>query len=256
MNPIPPSSWSVTGRPISNHDQIVRILGMEILGGTHVPGANLPAEPELLARFQVSRTVMREAVKTLTAKGLLVSRTKVGTRVLDPTHWNFFDAELLSWKVALGMDSAFRRDLLEIRQAVEPAAAALAAKRRSAADLAELRRCIQAMRNPDHTRRSFAEADLEFHLAVGAASGNPMMRGISAVIETALIASFALSSPTDQPALQQQTVERHAAIVDAIERGDSAAAATSMLAVIDAGYTRIEQVMVDIPAPSLTNTPS
>jgi DNA-binding FadR family transcriptional regulator len=227
-------------RTLSSHDQIVRVLGSEILTGVHKPGMNMPPEPELLARFQISRTVLREVMKTLAAKGMVVSKTRVGTRVLDPVNWNFFDAEVLSWKVALGMDPEFRRNLVEIRRAVEPRAAALAAERATDDDIEELRRCIALMRADGHTRGSFAEADLEFHLAVGAASKNPLMRSMAAVIEAALIASFSLSSPTDRRELQDSTSDAHEKIVDAIAARDPVGAAQAMLGVIEVGYDRIE----------------
>ncbi|HET6969741.1 MAG TPA: FCD domain-containing protein, partial [Phenylobacterium sp.] len=175
-------------RTLSSHDQIVRVLGTEILAGVHPPGLNMPPEPDLLNRFQVSRTVLREVMKTLAAKGMVTSKTRVGTWVLDPVNWNFFDAEVLSWKVAQGLDVGFRRHIGEIRRAVEPRAAALAAERATAEDAAELRSCIAAMRAEGHTPRSFAEADLQFHLAIGAASKNPLMRSMAAVIEAALLA--------------------------------------------------------------------
>jgi DNA-binding FadR family transcriptional regulator len=227
-------------RTLSSHDQIARVLGSEILTGVHRPGANMPPEPELLARFGISRTVLREVMKTLAAKGMVVSKTRVGTRVLDPVNWNFFDAEVLSWKVALGMDAEFRRNLVEIRRAVEPRAAALAAERATTEDIEELRRCIGLMRADGHSRRSFAEADLEFHLAVGAASKNPLMRSMAAVIEAALLASFSLSSPADRAELQASTVDAHEKIVDAIAARGPAAASKAMLGVIDVGYERIE----------------
>jgi DNA-binding FadR family transcriptional regulator len=226
-------------RALSGQAQITRTLGTEILGGIHAPGANLPAEAELLARFQISRTVLREALKTLSAKGLIASKTKVGTRVLDPSHWNFFDPDILAWKVSVGLDASFRTNLTEIRQAIEPLAAALAAVRRTDAQVAELREYVRAMGAADHTRQSFAEADLRFHLAIGGASGNPLIRSIAGVIEAALVASFSLSSPIDDPVLQAKTVAIHAAIVDAIEAKDPVAAREAMLAVIDAGVTRI-----------------
>jgi DNA-binding FadR family transcriptional regulator len=228
------------GRSLSSHDQMARELGAEILRGVHPPGANLPPEPELLARFGVSRTVLREVSKTLAAKGLVVAKTKVGTKVLDPVHWNYFDADLLAWKVGLGLDEAFRQSLTEIRRAVEPPAAALAAERRTPQDLAALRHWLAVMARPHHTPQSFAEADLAFHLAIGAASANPLMRSNAAVIETALIAAFQLSSPANDPRLQEATVGHHAAIVDAIEVSDAAGAAAAMLAVIDEGHDRVE----------------
>jgi DNA-binding FadR family transcriptional regulator len=227
-------------RPLASHDQMARALATEILQGVYPPGANLPPESELLARFGVSRTVLREVSKTLAAKGLVVAKTRVGTKVLDPGHWNYFDADLLAWKVSLGLDGDFRQALTEIRRAIEPPAAALAAERRKDQDLAALRHWLGEMARPRHTPQTFAESDLEFHLAIGAASGNPLMRSIAAVIETALIAAFQLSSPANDRRLQETTVAGHAAILNAIEARDPRAAADAMLAVIDEGHDRIE----------------
>jgi len=227
-------------RALSGHAQVSRALGAEILAGVHPPGANLPGEADLLARFQISRTVLREVLKTLSAKGLIASKTRVGTRVLDPSHWNFFDSEILAWKVGLGLDADFRTNLTEIRQAIEPLAAELAAGRCAKAQVRALRERVDAMRSLRHDRQTFAEADLQFHLAIGQASGNPLIRSIGGVIEAALVASFSLSSPTDDPELQAATVAKHEAIVDAIEAGNPAAAREAMLAVIEAGVRRAE----------------
>src|SRR3546814_583544 len=130
---------------LSSHDQVARALGTEILAGVYPPGSKIPGESEILHRFGVSRTVLREVLKTLTAKGLIVSKTRVGTTVLDSSHWNFFDADVLSWKVSQGFDAHFRHDLTQVRLALEPAAAAEAAERRSDEDVADLRRCIAQM---------------------------------------------------------------------------------------------------------------
>lgn len=225
-------------RPLSNHEQIVRTLGMEIVTGVHVAGANLPPEQALLARFGISRPALREVLKTLSAKGLLISKTRVGTKVQAPVHWNYFDADILAWSVSQGLEEVMRRHLLEVRTAVESQAAALAAQRRTDAHLAELRRCITAMAGPHLDRRSFAYTDLDFHVAVATASGNPMFRSFAAVIEVALLASFSLTWPVDRPDLQEECVAEHAAILDAIEVGDSDAAAAAMRQVIQSGYDR------------------
>lgn len=223
----------------SCHDQVARALGMEIIGGVYPPGTNLPTEADLMDRFQVSRTVIREVMKTLTAKGLVVLKTRVGTRALHPVNWNYFDADLLSWRVELGLDDQFRANLTEIRLAVEPPAAALAAERRTEEDVARLRECIERMGEPGHTRQSFADADLEFHLAVATASGNPLMRSISSVIEAALLAAFSSNSPVSEDDRGAHTCAAHARIVDAIEAGDSEAARTAMIQVIEIGQDRI-----------------
>ncbi|HWG68952.1 MAG TPA: FadR/GntR family transcriptional regulator [Steroidobacteraceae bacterium] len=227
---------------MSNHNKIAETLGTEILKGVYSAGSKMPAEANLIRRFKVSRTVIREVMKTLAAKGFVVSRTRVGTLVLDPLHWNFFDADVLSWRVRMGLDDEFMRSLTEIRRALEPAAAAFAAQRRTLADIARLRRHISDMACVGQSRKSFAESDLAFHLAVGAASGNPLIRSVASVIEAALVASFTYSSPVDSLKNQEASVLAHAGIVDAIEAGNAQAAAAAMLEVIDVGAKRISGI--------------
>jgi DNA-binding FadR family transcriptional regulator len=230
-----------SGGTLSSHDQVARALGIDILAGTYAPGAKLPPEAEILARFGISRTVLREAFKTLTAKGLIVSKTRVGTTVLDSAHWNFFDADILEWKVSQGFDLAFVRDLADIRRAIEATGAYSAAERRSSEDIAEMRRCIERMNAATANAGAFALADLEFHKAVGRASGNVLIRSLAAVIETALLASFRMSSPVREAEEHEASVAGHHRIVDAIEAGDGAAAAAAMRAIIGHGVARIER---------------
>lgn len=225
---------------VSSHDQIVRSLGQDILSGRIAPGEKLPVEADLLERFGVSRTALREALKTLAAKGFLVVKTRVGTKVTDPMRWNFFDTEVLAWQVGNGMDAEFRRHLAEVRRALEPAAAALAAQHRSDEDLAGMREAVETMRREQESEYAFAKADLELHLRIAVASQNPMMRSLASVIETALLEAFTLSPPTRSEALHKETVDAHERIVDCIEASDPVAAGAAMVAVIDAGYQRVE----------------
>jgi DNA-binding FadR family transcriptional regulator len=236
-----PSFSRFTESTLSSHDQVARALGAEILSGVYPPGAKLPAEAEMLSRFGVSRTVLREAFKTLTAKGLIVSKTRVGTTVLDSSQWNFFDADVLAWKASQGFDIAFVRDLADVRRAVEAAGAYSAAERRSPEDIAEMRRCLAGMDAATESASEFAEADLEFHKAVGRASGNVLMRSMAAVIETALLASFRMSSPVREAEEHEASVKGHRLIVDAIEAGDGDAAAEAMRMIIGHGVSRIER---------------
>ncbi len=225
----------------SSHDQVAQVLGNEILSGVIPPRSKLPQEAEILARFGISRTVLREVFKTLTAKGLIVSKTRVGTTVLDSSHWNFFDADILAWKASQGFDVDFLRDLAEIRVAIESAAARAAAERRTDDDLAEMRRHLAGMREATDSARDFAEADLQFHKAIGRASDNALMRSLSAVIETALMASFRMSSPVNEAEEHQISVRGHAQIVDAIEARDGERAARAMRDIIGHGVSRIEK---------------
>jgi DNA-binding FadR family transcriptional regulator len=249
QRPVPRLSRLAVDRALSSHDQIAAILGTEILRGIHRPQDNMPSEPDLIARFQVSRTVMREVMKTLAAKGLVISKTRIGTRVRDPIHWNFFDVDVLVWRVRIGLDDDFMRSLTEIRRALEPTAASLAAQRRTASDITHLREYLREMARSDHSRQSFAEADLDFHLAIAISSGNPLLRSMSSVIEAALAASFSHSSPVDDASDHELTVNSHAAIVDAIEARDEQAAAAAMLKVIDIGVRRIDSTRKSREAP-------
>lgn len=217
----------------------MRILATEILSGKYPPGSKLPQEAEILERFSISRTLLREVIKTLTAKGLVVPKTRVGTKVRDKQHWNFFDADVLAWRVSLGFDDGFRRDVSDIRLALEPKAAALAAQRATAEQIVYLRKCVQAMNEAIGSRRQFAEADLEFHQAVGLTSGNELIRSISGVIEAALVASFMLL-PVEEQEMHDTTVANHAKIVDAIEARNPEAAAKAMYDAINSGQERIE----------------
>lgn len=221
----------------TGHDEIAAILGSEILSGARPPGSRMPSAAELFERFGVSRVLLREVTKTLAAKGMIAAKSRVGTHVLPASHWNWFDPDVLAWRVRLGLDPGFLAQLGEMRRAVEPAGAALAARNRTDAHLAALRAALAAMAAASD-RRGFAEADLDFHVAVSAASGNPLFSAFASVVETALAASFALSSPVDAEGIAT-IVARHAAIVDAIEACDGDAAAAAMLRVVDEGLARV-----------------
>jgi DNA-binding FadR family transcriptional regulator len=175
-----------TRRAHSNHEQVARSIGIDIIAGRYAEAARLPGDAELTAAFGVSRPVLRESVKTLVAKGLLTTKARVGTVVRERGAWNMFDADVLAWHLDVGIDKRFLGDLAEIRLAVEPRAAALAAARRTEADVAELRRCVEIMRREPSDSDAFTDGDLALHIAVANASGNPFMRSVDAVIEAAL----------------------------------------------------------------------
>ena len=129
-----------TRRAHSNHAEVARNIGIDIISGRYAEGVKLPGDAELTSLFGVSRPVLRESVKTLGAKGLLSTKVRVGTVVRERAAWNMFDADVLAWHLDAGIDQRFLRDLADIRLAVEPRAAALAAERRSDADIAHLYR--------------------------------------------------------------------------------------------------------------------
>ncbi len=229
-----------TRRAHSNHAEVARSIGVDIIAGRYTEGTRLPGDAELTAMFGVSRPVLRESVKTLVAKGLLSTKALVGTVVRERGAWNMFDADVLAWHLDAGIDKRFLGDLAEIRLAVEPRAAALAAAKRTEADLVELRRSMARMRQEPSDSVGFADADLALHVAVANASGNLFMRSIGHVIEAALRASFLLSAPTETE--DRDTVLLwHQRIVDAIADGDAELATRAMLEVIHNGMHRHER---------------
>jgi DNA-binding FadR family transcriptional regulator len=224
-------------RAHSNHAEVARTIGIDIIAGRYPEGAKLPGDAELTLLFGVSRPVLRESVKTLVAKGLLSTKARVGTVVRKRAAWNMFDADVLDWHLDAGIDKRFLRDLADIRLAVEPRAAALAAERRTDADIAVMREAIMLMKSEPGALEGFAEADLKLHLAVASASGNPFMRSIGAVIEAALRASFVLSAPVDEREYDV-AVAAHERIVETIADRDQEAAASAMMNVIFNGLRR------------------
>lgn len=224
-------------RAHSNHAEVARTIGIDIIAGRYAEGAKLPGDAELTLLFGVSRPVLRESVKTLVAKGLLSTKSRVGTVVRERAAWNMFDPDVLAWHLDAGIDKRFLRDLAEIRLAVEPRAASLAAERRTADDLAEMRGSIERMRREPSDSVGFADGDLSLHLAVANASGNPFMRSIGAVIEAALRTSFMLSAPVEERE-RDIAIHSHERIVDAIEDKDVEAASAAMTNVIFNGLRR------------------
>jgi DNA-binding FadR family transcriptional regulator len=223
-----------------SQDDIAAALGSEILSGKRKPRDRMPSDDEMFETYGVSRVVTREVVKTLMAKGLVVTRMGVGTIVQDPAYWNWFDADLLNWRVRLGLDAEFLVHLTQLRRIVEPAAASLAARARSREDLANLRDLIRAMENAVDNHRTFIEADLHFHLAISAASGNPFFRSFAGVIATALFGLLSMNSYAGRRTLAIAAAQ-HATIVDAIEARDGDAAADAMLRTIGAGHAHAKE---------------
>ncbi|WP_367353830.1 FadR/GntR family transcriptional regulator [Agrobacterium pusense] len=235
---------TISGRKRRNsHAHVVSELGSAIVSGRIAEGSLLPNDAELSMRFGVSRTVLRETMKTLAAKRLVEPKAKVGTRVLDRSSWNFFDPDVLGWRCEAGIDQEFVKHLAEIRLALEPAAAAAAALQASNEDIVSLYVIAAKFDNPQHTPESIAKVDLEFHLAVAHMSGNPFMRSASGLIEAALAISFQLSSPAASPATIAEIASNHLRIVHAIAARDADAAVKAMRHVIEVGKDRTQKAI-------------
>lgn len=223
----------------TSHRLVVDELGQAVVGGEFSVGDTLPGDTDLAARFNVSRTVLREAMKTLAAKGLVVPRARIGTRVLPKAHWNLFDSDVLTWHFGAGVDEKFLRHVSEVRLALEPYAAALAARRASDADIARMMRLAVAMGDAGHSPHTLAQADLEFHLRLLEASLNPFMRTVGSLIEAALIGVFQLTSPTADETEIDRVAIAHIRIVEEIRRRNEDGARRAIEHVIRVGQERL-----------------
>jgi DNA-binding FadR family transcriptional regulator len=217
--------------------QVVHRLGVMIVRGDFVPGDILPPDAELLERFGVSRTVLREAMKALAAKNIVNAKARVGTRVLPRRDWSLFDPDVLAWHFEVGPDLEFLRALAEIRVGIELESAALAAARRTPEQLHRMRECVDGMAVARRTE-DFARYDLNFHRAVAEASGNVFMASINGLVDMALASAFTISSPVDDGAAHHITVGNHRRVAEAIEASDAEGARQAMRIVIAEGFDR------------------
>jgi DNA-binding FadR family transcriptional regulator len=201
--------------------QVVEELGGRIVRGELAPERAFPKEADLEHEFGVSRSVIREAVKTLAAKGLLESRTRTGIRALPPMHWKLLDGEVLSWRFAAMPPLQFFTELFEIRQMIEPEAAALAASRAKPSEVAEIETAFAGMMAASAASAGGVEADLRFHRGILAAAGNPLLLQMGNLISVGLHVSHRFSREAFVIFLPQ-----HRQVLDAIKaRGPQAARA-------------------------------
>lgn len=200
-----------TGRKL--HGQVVQELGHRVVGGHYPADKVLPNEELLCQELAVSRTALREAVKVLAAKGLLEARPRIGTRVRTKDQWNLLDPDILAWRCATGVDADFLRHLTELREIIEPSAAALAATSRSTEQLESIAQALRTMETAS-TIAQWVQADLEFHTAVLKATNNPLLMPLAAIIGSALESLLGVTARTSDNF--KQALPDHQKVFDAI----------------------------------------
>jgi len=205
--------------------QLAHELGLRIVTGDFEAGALLPTESELSTQFNVSRTALREAVKVLTAKGLMESRPRIGTRVRPRSDWHLVDPDVIAWHCAASPNEDFLCELFEIRLIVEPNAAALASERRTEGDLAILRRAFGEMTRRAACNDGLVEANVRFHTAILDAAGNPFLGALAGLMEPAFSESVRRVWTNTSPDV---LLDAHRAVLDAIAAGRGGQARRSM----------------------------
>lgn len=209
------------------HGQLVQQLGQMIVSGDL--GADRPLVPEEIGqRFEVSRTVVRESLRVLEAKGLVSARPNVGTRVRPVSDWNLLDPDIIEWRAFGPQRDDQRRELSELRWTIEPLAARLAAGhgrqdvQQRLGDMVEI--MGHALTQGDGL--TFSRADAEFHSLLIQLAGNRMLEHLSGIVSAALQVSGGPVAGCDRPT--EASLAHHARIAEALAAGDSGVAESAM----------------------------
>ncbi|MBQ0829853.1 FadR/GntR family transcriptional regulator [Streptomyces tagetis] len=212
---------STQGRGL--HGRVLDTLGPAITAGEYAPGSVLRTD-ELAQDFEVSRSVMREAVRVLESMRLVASRRRVGVTVLPECEWNVYDPQVIRWRLAGADRPRQLRSLTVLRSAVEPVAAGLAATRATAEQCAELTECALGMVAHSRGRRleGYLLHDVAFHRVILTASGNEMFARLGDVVAEVLTGRTEHDVMFDDP--DPAAVTLHVQVAEAVRARDAAEA--------------------------------
>ncbi len=232
--PAPPTALHMGKGKVAS---VVAVLGERIVAGDYAPDAPLPVEADLAQSLDVGRSVLREAVKVLAAKGMVLARPRVGTVILPREEWNLFDHDVLLWHLrAMPLQPDLLRDILEARRIIEPEAALLAALNGSPARKQAIADHYHDMVTGARDPEAAVKADIGFHIAVLMASGNAILIAFAPALTAILTAFFKIS--IQKPEMFPGNLPAHEEVSQRILAGDPAGARAAMLRVL--AYTETD----------------
>jgi DNA-binding FadR family transcriptional regulator len=214
------------------HSYVITEVGLGIASGRFPVGTILANDAEMMDAYGVSRTVLREALKTLEAKGLVEARAKVGTRVLPRNRWNLYDRQVLAWMLEAGPDAGFLASFVELRETIEMQIATLATERRSAEQLRLLVYWQNQRSATAHLGEPFALAEFEFHRTLCEASQNPFLRAASGLVEFGVVQATAPRIKAGVADLAQEKAALYDAMGQGIAAGNTHAVRSAMAQVL------------------------
>lgn len=227
--------------PQQLHDSVVQRWGWDIVSGALPPGSRIVAD-EAATQLGVSRTVVREAVRVLESMGLLTVRRRVGITVLPTDRWNPFDLNIIRWRLAGPDRVQHLQSLSELRSAIEPLAARLAARNASPEQCGELTAAVIGMSSTSRAANADAYLghDSDFHRILLKASGNPMLAGLADVVVEVLAGRtrHSLMPDTADP----EAIRLHGVVASAIQGGDGVSAEDAMRAIVAESATAIRAI--------------
>jgi DNA-binding FadR family transcriptional regulator len=218
--------------------QLTHDLGMAIVKGTYPIGQGLPSEADLCLQHNVSRSSTREAVKMLSAKGLISSRPKQGIRVLPESSWNMFDTDVLTWILSNKPSLSLLKEFTQVRLAIEPQAAALASMNASFEQLEDIDKALIRMKEAEQGLDDPLEADIAFHTSILVASGNRFFVQLTEFISTALRVSIRYTNKIK--GVPGADVKKHAEIIDTIKSRNPEKARNAVTIILDEALELIE----------------
>jgi GntR family transcriptional regulator, galactonate operon transcriptional repressor len=222
------------------HGHVVRAVGRRIVDGTLRPGAQLDVEA-LEREFSVSRTVVREALKVLAAKGLVDAKPRLGTFVRARADWSLLDPDLVLWRYEAGVDGQFLDNLAEVRAIVEPAGARLAALRRNEDDLAALKAALERMASSGRDWDAVMAADIAFHRVLLGSAHNELLERMEVVIAAGLQTRDRRGSErteADEPQVDPECIPAHEAVFEAVRAREPERAELAMQALLEQASRR------------------
>lgn len=224
----------ISGRPLRIHGTVARDLGISIVSGRYPPGTILDNEVTASDQLRVSRTAYREAVRILSAKGLVEARPKIGTRVSPRNRWHLLDPDVLSWMFQNEPDRQLLENLFELRRIIEPEAAALAAERRTDDHLTIMEGALHNMQTLTLASEAGRRADQQFHSTMLEATGNAFLASLSSGVEAAV--SWTTEFKQRKSPLRRDPIPDHVGVFEALANRDSEAARKAMTYLIDQAF--------------------
>ena len=221
----------------SLNTRLYHTLGRRIVSGFYAEHHRLPIESELCKEFGVSRAVIREATKILFAKGLLISRPRIGTMVANRDLWNLLDRDVLSWTIDIQTESSFLNKLFEVRQAIEPAAAELAARHATESEIQRIGEACQQLESAQSPTESL-EPDIRFHQCIMAATHNDLMRFIGNTLHNVLALSVTVTNHDEE--ILKNALHCRRDLYLAIKNHDTAAARAATIFLLDTSRREYE----------------
>lgn len=219
------------GRP---DNSLLHRLGREIVSGVYAADARMPDEARMLETYGVTRTGLREAYAQLTAKGMIVAKTRVGTSVTPPSFWNMLDPDVMLWHLDAKPLDEIAMSIYPLRRMVEPGAAALAAQVRTDAELARLEQAYEQMKSAGRDEEALIMADLRFHLEIVSATHNPFIGAFNTLLNTVMRRTLSLGwRGVESAALKPARLLQHFDVLEAIRQQNPDMARTRMEILID-----------------------